>query len=342
MKPTIQMIADRCNVSRGTVDRVIYHRGSVKPEIRQRVQTVIDELGYRPPKMRVNPLPGLRHNKIGFLVPQWLNGYFKDETYIGIHLAERELQGFGCEIVVEEMNSRSTDEYCKRIRKLLSTGVNGLILNASNNETIRSEIDRAVDLGIPVITYDSDVMPSGRMCHIGQDVLKSGRVAAGLMATHLTSKDKLLVITGDLTFDVHRMRVNGFCQRLQELDFSSETYDIIECYERFDLASENIHKALSANHHIRSIYMATESVPGCVDGIKRSKLPYKIHVICHDMTPSSKQFLQAGKVDFVIDQTFTMQAYKAIMTLYNYLRHGINPENDVIFTDIKIISHELL
>ena len=44
-RPTIQMVAERAGVSRGTVDRVVNNRSYVKAEVRERVLAAIEELG---------------------------------------------------------------------------------------------------------------------------------------------------------------------------------------------------------------------------------------------------------------------------------------------------------
>ena len=46
MAVTIQQIADKAGVSRGTVDRVLNHRGRVDPEVARRVEQIAEELGY--------------------------------------------------------------------------------------------------------------------------------------------------------------------------------------------------------------------------------------------------------------------------------------------------------
>lgn len=341
-KPTTQMIAQLCGVSRGTVDRVLYHRGNVRPDIRQRVQNVIDELGYQPPRMRNKSEIAPPSCRIGFLVHQWYNHYFKEQTFSGLRMAEQELTPLGCEIITQEMNSRSIDEYLTRIRSLLKERVDGLILNAGNHEVIQTEIDRAAALGVPVITYDSDIYPSRRICHIGQDVFKCGRVAAGLMATHLTNRDEILIVTGDLSFALHRERVNGFCNRLDELGFHRDCYTIAECYERFDLVSDTVREKLVSRPKLDNIYMAVESVTGCVDGIRKARRPERVHVVCHDMTPGNRQLLESRMVDFILDQTFAMQAYRAARTLFNLLRHDSYPDSEFLYTDIRIVSPELL
>ena len=47
---TINTIAERAGVSRGTVDRVLNGRPHVKPEIAERVLRTMRELGYAPPR----------------------------------------------------------------------------------------------------------------------------------------------------------------------------------------------------------------------------------------------------------------------------------------------------
>ena len=45
---TIKEIAELAGVSRRTVDRVINHRGSVKPDTEEKIKKIIEELSYTP------------------------------------------------------------------------------------------------------------------------------------------------------------------------------------------------------------------------------------------------------------------------------------------------------
>lgn len=49
-KPTIQMVADKAGVSRGTVDRVLNNRSHVSPDVYDRVMAAIQETGYLTPR----------------------------------------------------------------------------------------------------------------------------------------------------------------------------------------------------------------------------------------------------------------------------------------------------
>lgn len=75
------------------------------------------------------------------------------------------------------MGSRSDREYIQRIDHLLENGAAGIILNAADNVLLRTKIDDLAAQGVPVVTYNSDLPTSRRVCHVGQDLAKSGQVA---------------------------------------------------------------------------------------------------------------------------------------------------------------------
>ena len=43
---TMQQIADRCGVSRGTVDRALHHKDGVREEVAERIRATAREMGY--------------------------------------------------------------------------------------------------------------------------------------------------------------------------------------------------------------------------------------------------------------------------------------------------------
>ena len=48
MAVTIQQIADKAGVSRGTVDRALHNRGRINPQVAERIWELADEMGYVP------------------------------------------------------------------------------------------------------------------------------------------------------------------------------------------------------------------------------------------------------------------------------------------------------
>ena len=127
MKITAQMIADRCGVSRGTVDRVVNGRLGVAPEVQERIQRVIDETGYQTPSMR-RQAKAVGIKKIGFVIPNW-NNYYTVQMRKGIRAATRRMGDNRLAVVVEELKGRSNREYFECIARLEGQGIEGLVLD---------------------------------------------------------------------------------------------------------------------------------------------------------------------------------------------------------------------
>lgn len=119
-------------------------------------------------------------------------------------------------VLVEELKNRSHRAYFEAIGRMEERGIDGLIVTAPDTVAMSEEIDRLVAIGIPVVTCDSDVRQSRRLYHIGQNMVKSGRIAAGLLAPYVEGQD-VLVVTGNREFTAHGLRVRGFLDRLHEI-----------------------------------------------------------------------------------------------------------------------------
>lgn len=340
MKVTSQMIADHCGVSRGTVDRVVNGRANVAPEVRARVQKAIDALGYQTPAQRRQMQPERTELTIGFVIPSW-DAYYTRQTRRGIQAAMRRIGDASFRVVVQELRGRSNKEYCECIAELEQAHIDGLVLNTADTLPMQQEIDRLTNCGIPVVTCNSDVPDASRVCHVGQDLVKSGRVAAGLLVPVLAGGD-VLVVCGNREFTAHRLRVEGFLDRLYELEGDIGHAHVIECIERYDLTYDGVLTEIRRNPRLRAIYMANESVKGCMDALARARVPQPIHVVCNDLTPHAREYLVEGRIDFVVDQDFSGQARRAVEVLYDLLHRGRQPTGKMIYLRTSIIARELL
>ncbi len=336
MKPTVRSIAAMAGVSRGTVSRVLNNQPDVSAEVRARVLRIMEETGYR----KDIRFQGVEKIHIGVIVAHWQDEYFTNSTLHGIRLAERELNTGRIQLDVRRMNSRSDGEYIRVCEELLEGGARGLVINAPDNIVIAAEIERLTKAGVVVVTYNSDLPDSTRVCHVGQDLLKSGRIAAGLMARSLSAKDHILVITGNMEFHSNRVRIDGFLEHLKTLGFSSDSYDLKECYERYDLSYDAVSQALETLPKLHGIYMGTENVKACVDALAKTRR--RVTVVVNDLTPVAKHALKTGAVDFVVEQDFTAQVQQAILLLQKHLLYGQAVRKPVIHVQTSIVTRELL
>ena len=155
MKVTAQWIAEQCGVSRGTVDRVVNGRPNVAPEVRERVQKIISEYGYKTPSQRQAARAGHGAFRIGVILPSW-DAFFIRRMREGIRVAVHNRGLNDVNVLVEELKNRSHRAYFEAIGRMEERGIDGLIVTAPDTVAMSEEIDRLVAIGRAAACIISD------------------------------------------------------------------------------------------------------------------------------------------------------------------------------------------
>ena len=180
MKVTIQKIAEAAGVSRGTEDRALNNRGRIDPQVSERILRIADEMGYVPRSRRQTASRG-KPIKIG-VVTQLAGSSFMLEVNRGIQKAASELREKNIELILKEGMTVDEKEQLRFIEELESEGISGLAVMPVDCESVREKLESlSVEKKIPVVTFNSDIVGSKRLCFVGMDNRKSGRTAAGLL-----------------------------------------------------------------------------------------------------------------------------------------------------------------
>lgn len=341
-RPTIQTVADRAGVSRGTVDRVLNNRAHVSPSVYARVMEALKETGYLPAQQfhqkilqsKASSLPV----RLGVLLPNW-SGHFRSEILRGVESARGEFEDLQVEIFTEECRTDVPQEVLKLIDCLLSKGIQGLSLCAPNLPTISARVSGLLAENIPVITFNSDLPDSGRLAFVGQDYHQSGRIAAELISKCIPPDGKILTAVGNLEFDGHKKRLEGFQERMRELEFDDSQFCIIETYNDYQLTYRKVLEHLEKTPDTHAIYMANRSVAGCTEAVKTAEKRGRIRIICHDVNESTRLLLESGSIDFTITQDLFRQGYLPLVFLREHLQKGKKPGSG-IHSGISIICSQ--
>ena len=338
MAVTIQKIAELSGVSRGTVDRVLHGRPNVNPMIREKVVRAAEKLGYQPPA----PSKSADCRQAAILIPQWTDGHFNRQIVSGIGKALRYIADPAFVLAEQPLRTMTMQGLLRAMDEQIRSGVDGLIIRAENTPEVRAAIEQAVQQGVTVITYDADVPHSGRLCHAGQDLVRAGAIAAGVMARLIRPPEHVLIVTGNLRMEAHKGRVDGFCRPLLELGFSEDAYRVIETNEMPELTGELVAQALQADSRLHAVYMACQPLSGCIAGIRKARRTTRPHIVCNDLTPTAKRYLREGTVDFVIGQSFSQESFHAVLAMYQMLLRGVKPKRELYYTDLRLITQEML
>ncbi|TVR70803.1 MAG: LacI family DNA-binding transcriptional regulator [Spirochaetaceae bacterium] len=349
-KPTIQEIARIAEVSRGTVDRVLHERGDVNPQVAERVRQVASDLAYAPNRAAKALKYSSKPKLVSCILPISNREYF-DQVAIGFARAARELSDMGISVETERLDCDDEGTLIEAIRRRCSmeeglagggdATVAGLILTAPDTEPVRDAIDCVIAAGVPVITLNSDITECGRLCFVGQDLKRSGLVAAELLSKMLRGAGRVVAVTGNLVYQAHTDRVVGFQRgvelwgRLLDVDVreSFGTYEgTISCLEAAFRQAEEEHA------EIVGIYMATGINEACIDFLVERNLVGTVRVVTNDNTRSIRRALEAGIVDYTICQDPEHQGYTPLKLMYEYLFHNTAPLLEWYQSPIKIVG----
>src|SRR6266849_744579 len=115
------------------------------------------------------------------------------------------------------------------LESFITQRVDGIAISVLNADFLTSTIDRAVEAGIPVVTWDSDAPRSKRLAFYGVDDYKSGQIMGEEAARLLDGNGTIAIITS-LGASNLRRRLDGVQNALANHPGLKivETYDIKE------------------------------------------------------------------------------------------------------------------
>ncbi|MGN1008661.1 MAG: LacI family DNA-binding transcriptional regulator [Butyricicoccus sp.] len=333
MAVTLQQIADRAGVSRGTVDRALHNRGRVNPEVALRIRKIADELGYiYHAEMHGNRGEGLR---LGVVIPS-IETATMQIVAKGARAAAEELRAFGVEVIIREQEQMDGDRQLACVNELMRAGIHGLAISPTSDPEICQKVDELEDQGIPVIIFNGDLLESKRLCYVGMDNARGGRAAAGLMHLMLPDGGKVLPITAHLTQYAHKLRYTSFLEEMQKIAPNIELLPLQTCFNRDDFAYEITLHALGQYPDLKGVYVAANGQHGVCEALRKEGLEDSIRIVAFDIHEQNIRDLMEDRLSVILDQDAYTQGYQPVMLLYQYLVHGQRPPREHMYTEIAI------
>jgi len=341
MKVTVNKIAELANVSRGTVDRVLHDRPGVKTEVRKRILEIINTLDYTPNlagKALVCQNKNIFFSVI--LAPDFHP--FVEEIRKGVQAQADEIKGFGVKVEIDVIKTLDASEQLQILDKLEQKGVSGISICPILEKSISKRIDELVDKGIPVITFNSDLKDSKRLCFVGQDNEKAGRTAFGLMNLILPSNSKVAILTSSQGLDCHVHRIGGFISALASSFSGIQLVGISENKDRDDLAFDEVIQFCKKYPDLEGIYLTGGGAGGLGNALKVCNMEKQVKVVTHDLVPPVLTLMNEGIIKFTIGQNPFTQGNLPIKLLFDYVFKKIKPEKKNFYTNIDIKIAESL
>ncbi len=344
MKPVrIKDIAEKANVSIGTVDRVLHNRGEVAKKTREKVLAIANKMNYQP-NIVAQALTTKKTYKFSVLIPKGGD----DNVYWlahpkGIEKAVHDLHPFSVEIDYRLFELHNETDFIEKTSEILSNLPDGVIMAPIlKKEAIRfcDDLDKK---SIPYIFIDTFIDNTNCTAFIGEDAFQGGRVAASLIDFGLAPEKDILIVNlaKDLENTQHLNRRNqGFLSYFLDAGKNNGMKITVEI-PTTDQATveEKMNQILRNNPNIGAFLVSSAKTHVVARYLEKKRI--NAILVGYEMTRKNADYLKRGIIDFLIGQKPMEQSEKAVKRLFEYMTtHTITMKHE--FQPVEIINTEVL
>lgn len=271
-------------------------------------------------------------------LPKSLDNPYWDECRIGM-----EDQADMLNVRAEFLGPPTADaaEQVKIFESVMARNPNGIAVSPNNPSTVEPVIKAAMDAGIPVIAWDSDVPGSERIAYVGTDNEAAGRFAGEELAKVLDGSGTVAILHGSLSADNAIARVNGLEQALSNYP----DIEIVATEPTDESPATALAKAeslLQAYPDLDAFFGVTGvGVPGAGNAVVQAGKTGDVKVVGFDVVPQGVELMRQGAVQALISQRPYGMTQQALEMLYA-IDKGDMPEKEIYDTGVVAVYPEEL
>ena len=268
------------------------------------------------------------------VIPKALHIPVFDYARTGAERTARRLGG----IEILWRGPETTDEIRQKeiLESFIAQRVDGIAISCLNGDLLTDAIDRAVDAGIPVVTFDSDAPKSKRLAFYGVNDIEAGRALGDGLAKLLGGRGRVALITS-LGADNLQKRLDGAREALAR-------YPAINIVEVFDVRDDPVRVA-------EIIATGAQRYPD-LDGwlsvggwpvFMRNALdpidPARTKFVAFDTIPPAPDLLRAGKVQLLVGQKYFGWGEESVRLLKRIIA-GDRPREVYHYSGIDVVTRD--
>lgn len=281
--------------------------------------------------------PKKKSYRLGFIAKSTSNPVFI-AAHTGADDAAAELgKKYGVEIKIDRRTPVSEDaqKQAETIEQLVASGIDGIALSATDAKVLTGAVNSAVEKGVPVVTFDSDVPLSKRFAYFGTDDVACGKMLGDKLAESMGKRGVVAILGGNQTAPNLQGRIRGVKESLSAYPDITVlgTYYHAETPQDAVVAVEQVQ---AANPQITGWAMVGGWPLFTANAL--DKVAGKAKVVAVDALPAELGYVQNGQVEVLLAQQVYEWGTESVRLLMEKLIEGKTPAAAIVNAELKPIT----
>jgi ribose transport system substrate-binding protein len=219
------------------------------------------------------------------------------------------------------------------LESFITQRVDGIAISCTNGDFLTETINRAVDEGIPVVTWDADAPKSKRIAFWGVDDRAAGRILGEEAVKLLAGQGKVALITSLGAVNLQR--------RLEGVREAVDAQPGIEVVEVYDIKEDPVRCAeiIASGTNRYPDLGAWISVGGWPVFTRNAlaAVPARTKVVSFDTVPPAPDLLREGKVQVLLGQKYFGWGAESVRLLSD-IKQGKMPDSPIIDSGVDVVT----
>ena len=328
--PTIHDVAKEAGVSRATVDRVIFKRGGVAQNTIERVNDVIQRLGYRA-NPNASMLASRKRLTIACLIPRFEEGDYWSVACKGFTNGVTAIKTCDIKTDIHVFDPDSIDSFREECSKIINSKPSGVITNVVFADEVKQFAYRLDAAGIPYAFVDQKIDGLNYSLYFGADPYEAGYLGAYLLTHRMEVKDIAIIrLIRDMEqkADPNKVRRQGVADHIAENCPGCRLHTIFIPPHEPETTYKILDTFFKEHREIKHLIMANSRVHLIADYLRRNPCTER-HVVGFDDLEKNIAALNEGLVEFLVTRNIPMQSFYTISQLASVIVSGKKaPERD--------------
>ncbi|WP_085829514.1 LacI family DNA-binding transcriptional regulator [Clostridium massiliodielmoense] len=330
---TQEDIAKKLNISRTTVARALNGNSNIKPETKEKILDLCNEMGYVKNPISTS-LATKKEKKVYAFLVKSKNSHYSLELMKGLKKAEKEFEFYRYSIEIIQTDINNPQEQLNELDRVIKEEQpEGIIIIP----LLKQEIKQIKLKNYKIFFVTLDINIDDSIVNVGVDYFKSGRITADIFMNVINKNKKILVLDTVDDMISSKLYLKGFLSRIKEED---ENLIVGPIYDN-NLRKNAVHIIKNTmDKNIEGIY-STRFLTDIVVNVKK-ELKTKFKVVANGMNDIIYDLILNKSIVATVVERWEEEGYVAAKIMFNYMYKNVKPTFDNYIAESKIMFRENL